>query len=157
MVTQILVDRQRRHRPRPRRYWVMPWLSRRLDNGHYDRLMRELEAEDVVSFRNFVRMDPAMFRELLQRVAPRIEKYDTYGNQVSQEWWILLLQLQGLPFHHTSSSGGCQVPVLMPRSSMTVICARALLMAPWIYLMQSHCLVTTMICHTFSLEMMPSP
>ena len=60
VIAQILVDRQRRRRPRPRRYWVKPWLSRRLDYGHYDRLMRELEAEDVVSFRNFVRMDPAM-------------------------------------------------------------------------------------------------
>ena len=57
---------------------MKPWLSRRLDYGHYDRLMRELEAEDVVSFRNFVRMDPAMFREVLQRVGPRIEKYDTW-------------------------------------------------------------------------------
>ena len=57
---------------------MKPWLSRRLDYGHYDRLMRELEAEDVVSFRNFVRMDPAMFKEVLQRVGPRIEKYDTW-------------------------------------------------------------------------------
>ena len=65
VIAQILVDRQRRRRPRPRRYWVKPWLSRRLDYGHYDRLMRELEAEDVGSFRNFVRMDPAMFREVL--------------------------------------------------------------------------------------------
>ena len=78
MVAQILVDRQRRRRSRPRRYWVKPWLSRRLDYGHYDHLMRELEAEDVVSFRNFVRIDPAMFREVLQRVWPRIEKYDTW-------------------------------------------------------------------------------
>ena len=57
---------------------MRPWLSRRLDYGHYDTLMRELEAEDVVSFRNFFRMDPAMFREVLQRVGPRIEKYDTW-------------------------------------------------------------------------------
>ena len=28
---------------------MKPWLSRRLDYGHCDRLMRELEAEDVVS------------------------------------------------------------------------------------------------------------
>ena len=55
---------------------MKPWFSRRLDYGHYDHLMRELEAEDVGSFRNFVRMDPAMFREVLQRV--RIEKYDTW-------------------------------------------------------------------------------
>ena len=57
---------------------MRPWLSRRLDYGHYDRLMRELEAEDVVSFRNFVRMDSAMFREVLQRMGPMIEKYDTW-------------------------------------------------------------------------------
>ena len=57
---------------------MKPWLSRRLDYGHYDCLMRELEAEDVLSFRNFVRMDPAMFREVLQRVGPRNEKYDTW-------------------------------------------------------------------------------
>ena len=68
MVAQGLVDRQRKRRPRPRR----------LDYGHYDHLMRELEAEHVVSFRNFVRMVPAMLKEVLQRVGPRIEKYDTW-------------------------------------------------------------------------------
>ena len=47
-------------------------------------------------------------------------------------------------------------PVLMHRSSMTAICAQALLMTPWMYLMQSHCLVMTVICHIFSLGMMPS-
>ena len=56
---------------------MKPWLSRRLDYGHYDRLMRGLEAQDMVSSRNFVRMDPAMFRDVFQRVGPRIEKYDT--------------------------------------------------------------------------------
>ena len=60
---------------------MKPWLSRRLNYGHYDRLMRELEAEDVMSFKNFVRMDPDMFREVLQRVGPRIEKYDTWYRQ----------------------------------------------------------------------------
>ena len=48
MMAQILVDRQRRRQPRPRRYWVKPWLSRRLDYGHYEHLMRELEPEDVM-------------------------------------------------------------------------------------------------------------
>ena len=81
MAAQILVDRQRRCRPRPRRYWVKPWVFGRLDYGHYDRLMRQLEAEDVVLFRNFDRMDPAMFREVLQRVGSRIEKYDIWYRQ----------------------------------------------------------------------------
>ena len=77
VIAQILVGRQR-CRPRHRRYWVKPWFSRRLDYGHYDHLMRELEAEDMVSFRNFVRMDPAMFKEVLQRVGPELRNM-THG------------------------------------------------------------------------------
>ena len=69
---------QGRNQRRARRYWVKPWLTRRLDYGHYDRLMRELQNEDVASFRNFVRMDPDMFHEVLLRVAPRIERHDTW-------------------------------------------------------------------------------
>ena len=79
VIAQILFDRQRRRRPRPRRYWVKPWLSRRLDYGHYDRLMRELEAEDVVSFKNFVRMDPAMFREVYRGWGPELRNM-THGS-----------------------------------------------------------------------------
>ena len=56
---------------------MKPWLSRRLDYGHCECLIGELEDEDVASFRNFVRMDPAIFREVLQRMGPRIEIYDT--------------------------------------------------------------------------------
>ena len=57
---------------------MKPGLSRSLDYGHYECLMRELEAEDSVSFGNFVKIDPAMFREVLQRVGPRIENM-THG------------------------------------------------------------------------------
>jgi len=46
--------------------------SRRL-YGHYARLMDELD--DPQSF-NYLRMEPAMFHELVQRVRPRIEKQD---------------------------------------------------------------------------------
>lgn len=73
-----IVNRRRRRR-RPRRYWVRPWLSadRRLQFGQYDTLLRELRMEDTNSFFNFLRMEPAMFDELLQRVGPRIQKKDT--------------------------------------------------------------------------------
>jgi hypothetical protein len=39
--------------------------------------MRELEAEDVPSFTNFLRVEPAMFQEILGRVHDRIVKQDT--------------------------------------------------------------------------------
>lgn len=76
-IAQIVIRRRRRRRHR--RYWVRPWLSadRRLQFGQYDTLLRELRMEDTNSFFNFLRMEPAMFDELLQRVGPRIQKKDT--------------------------------------------------------------------------------
>ena len=44
--------------------------------GRYARLMEELRVEDPQSFFNYLRMEPAMFDELVQRVGPRIEKQD---------------------------------------------------------------------------------
>ncbi len=40
--------------------------------------MVELQDEDVAGFRNFMRMDPAMFQELLQHLGDRIRKQDTW-------------------------------------------------------------------------------
>jgi len=36
--------------------------------------MHELTFEDVSGYKNFLRMDPEMFQELLVRVGPKIEK-----------------------------------------------------------------------------------
>lgn len=68
---------ERRRQARPRRFWVRNWLSRRDDLGWYATLMRELEQEDPTSFQNFLRVEPAMFHELLGRLTPIIEKQDT--------------------------------------------------------------------------------
>ena len=58
---------------------MRPWLSaeRRLQFGHYDRLLAELRMEDQQSFFNFLKMPPEMFDELLNIIAPRIRKMDT--------------------------------------------------------------------------------
>ena len=66
-------------RRRVKRFWVRPWLSadRRLQFGHYDQLMTELRMEDSATFFNYMRMEPRMFDEILQRVGPRIKKVDT--------------------------------------------------------------------------------
>ena len=78
ILARIILDRRRRHQPRAQRYWIRPWLARLLDYGHYNRLMTELQNEDVAAFSNFVFMNPAMFQEILTRVAPRLEKFDTW-------------------------------------------------------------------------------
>ncbi len=40
--------------------------------------MSELEVEDPAAFKNFVRIEPAMFRELLNRLGTAISKNDTF-------------------------------------------------------------------------------
>ncbi len=54
--------------------WVHPWLLRRPIYGHYETLLAELNREDIPTFRNYIRMDPDMFFELVERLSPRIEK-----------------------------------------------------------------------------------
>lgn len=80
MTIAVLRRRSIRHRRRrPRTWWVRPWLTqqRRLQFGDYSQLMKELRLEDEGSFYNYLRMEPAIFDELLQRVGPRIVKQDT--------------------------------------------------------------------------------
>lgn len=67
-------QQQVRKRRRPRRWWVREWISRRPLFGQYENLLRELEAEHLTDFKGFLRMEPDMFYELLERVGPHIEK-----------------------------------------------------------------------------------
>ncbi len=69
--------RNRRGRRRRRSVWVRPWITRRLDFGLYDQLLVELRNEDQGAFKNFMRMPPDMYDELLRRVGPRITKQNT--------------------------------------------------------------------------------
>jgi hypothetical protein len=64
-------------RRKQKQVWVRPWLSRRIEYGQYSKLLEELRLEDELAFRNFLRMDPRMFNELLQKVEHRISKMDT--------------------------------------------------------------------------------
>jgi len=53
---------------------------------YYVRLMDELRAEDTQSFYNYLRMEPAMFDELVQRVGLRIEKILPQMRSECVEW-----------------------------------------------------------------------
>ena len=80
---QLLIARRRllrRRRRRAPRWWVRPWLTpaRRLEYGHYNRLMQELRVEDENAFANYVRIPPHMFDELLNRIRPVIQRRDTH-------------------------------------------------------------------------------
>ena len=77
----ILVDfirRRQNENRRRRRWWVRPWIQRRSILGHYSTLMDELERESEGDFVSYMRMEPAMFHEILLRISPRISKLQRY-------------------------------------------------------------------------------
>ena len=68
---QQAVDRRRRERRRMNRaVWVRQWILRRPEHGLYHKLMVELRNEDPRAFHHFMRMPPAMFDEVVQRLTP---------------------------------------------------------------------------------------
>ena len=62
----------------PRKIWVRNWISRRPELGLYDRLMVELRNEDTRAFQNFMRMPPAMFDAVVERLTPALTKKNTH-------------------------------------------------------------------------------
>ena len=81
-----------------RSIWVRRWLSveRRLQYDQYDRLMAELRMEDVHSFFNFLRMQPEMSDELLNRVWPRIQKNNPLWRKSLEQGVKLVITLRHL-------------------------------------------------------------
>ena len=76
----LIIARRLLRRRRSPRWWVRPWLTpaRRLEYGHYNRLMQVLRVEDENAFANYVRLPPHMFDELLNRISPVIHSRDTH-------------------------------------------------------------------------------
>lgn len=68
----------RRRRARKRKsVWVREWFLKRHKYGMYEKLMKHLREGDTKSFNNFVRMDPAMFNQLVEELTPRLQKKTT--------------------------------------------------------------------------------
>ena len=75
--------------------------------GQYERLMNELLMEDGTHYKNFVRMQPDMFQELLATFGPRITKQDTFWRKAVepgfgnwQQLQVIDVWLQSGPQHH---------------------------------------------------------
>ena len=94
----LVVRRRRRRQKQCRSIWARRWLSaeRRLQYGQYDRLLAELRMENVHSFFNFLRMQPEMFNELLNRVGTRIQKNDTLWRKSFEPGLKLAITLRNL-------------------------------------------------------------
>ncbi|XP_069752422.1 uncharacterized protein [Narcine bancroftii] len=70
-------DRARKGVRKAKTVWVCEWLLQQQHHGWYEKLMKHLEEGDVRSFKNFLRVDPEMFRKLVAHLTPRIQKQDT--------------------------------------------------------------------------------
>ena len=66
----------RRHR-HPRQCWIRNWILERQLIGHYEVLIDQPLNADVYGHRNFVRLSPELFRELVERGGPVIQKEKT--------------------------------------------------------------------------------
>ena len=61
--------------------WVWPYLQRRVEQGVYDNLMKELAEETPHLFRQYQRVDKAMFTEIVEALKPIIIKKHTYWRE----------------------------------------------------------------------------
>ena len=61
----------------PRRWYIRPWVMTRPDQGQYEQLMPLLRTGDPETYRKYLRVEPEMFHELLERIKPHITKIDT--------------------------------------------------------------------------------
>ena len=76
--------------------WSFDWLLRRPEYGQYEKLMGELLREHPAGFQNFMRVSPDMFQELVRRLAPRIEKNDTFMRKALEPGLKLAITLRYL-------------------------------------------------------------
>ncbi|KAL8624635.1 hypothetical protein ACOMHN_045170 [Nucella lapillus] len=75
------VERKRRRRKVRRTVWVRNWLTeaRRRELSHYYNLLQIIHDDDADpwTFKNYTRVTPEIFLEILDRIRPRITKEDT--------------------------------------------------------------------------------
>ena len=103
----VLVDRYLKmtRKRKARTVWVRHWITLRPHQGAYANLMTILMAEDVESFKNFTRLSPQMFADMVHRLNPRLQKYHTWYREplsVGLKLAITLRYRRQLLFSHVS-------------------------------------------------------
>ena len=69
---------QEKATPPPRKtqkkVWVREWLTRRHAFGQYDSLLTELHKEDERGYKNYLRITPDLFQEMVENLTPRLSE-----------------------------------------------------------------------------------
>ena len=88
-------------RKRKKSVWMRDWLQRRVLYGQREKLVAELREEDARGYKNYMRISPELFQELLERVGPRLEKGDTFMRKALRPTHRLAIALRYM------ASGDC--------------------------------------------------
>ena len=77
IVSIISKELERKRQKRQRSVWVKPWLARRNELGVGNTLLEEFQLKNDEECKQFLRMPPRNFEELLSLVELEIQKQDT--------------------------------------------------------------------------------
>ena len=67
-----------------RKVWVREWLTRRHKFGQYDCLLTKMHKEDERGYKNFLRITPDLFQEMVEKLTPRLQKQCTFMREPLQ-------------------------------------------------------------------------
>ncbi|KAJ8019743.1 Protein ALP1-like [Holothuria leucospilota] len=67
-----------------RKVRVREWLTRRHEFGQYDSLLTELHKEDQRGYKNYLRITPDLFQEMVEKLTPRLQKQSTFMREPLQ-------------------------------------------------------------------------
>lgn len=76
-VAMLLLKKKQQLQKKKKRLWSRQWLQRRRGESVAFRLLRELQAEDPATLRQWIRLDLQQYQNLLLQVTPHIAKQDT--------------------------------------------------------------------------------
>ena len=71
-------ERRPPRRRTPRAVWVRELLTRRQKSRQYDSLLTELHNEDSRSYRNYLRITPDLFQEMVEKLTPLLKKQSNF-------------------------------------------------------------------------------
>ena len=92
---------RRRKPPNP---WVMPWILQRQEKGCFSNLLADLIHTDIPGYQNFVRMPPAFFYLIQERIHHHIKKSVTNFRKPLEVGLKLAITLRHLATGQTYTS-----------------------------------------------------
>ena len=93
-----------RRRTKPQNPWLMPWILQREDGGCYRALLDELITTDIPGYQNFIRMPPAFFDLIKERIHNHLKKSHTNFRQLLEVGLKLAVTLRHLSTGETYTS-----------------------------------------------------